>query len=67
MRYLIEPRDVKDHRFLSFAKNIGKNLSSRYVQKVFNSTKIIRNRWNQNCFKKGVPKNSTTNWSPGWK
>ena len=33
MRYWIEPRDrifVKGYGFLSFAKNIGKNLSSKY-------------------------------------
>ena len=31
MRYSIEPRDrryVKGYRFLSFAKNIGKNISN---------------------------------------
>ena len=31
MRYSIEPRDrmyVKGHRFLSFAKNVSKNLSN---------------------------------------
>ena len=33
MRYSIEPRGrkyVKGYGFLSFAKNIGKNLSNRY-------------------------------------
>ena len=33
MRYSIEPRDrryVKEYGFLSFAKNIGKNLSNKY-------------------------------------
>ena len=36
MRYSIEPRDliyVKGCGFLSFAKNIGKNLSNKYGQK----------------------------------
>ena len=36
MRYSIEPRDgihVKGYGFLSFAKNIGKNLSDKYGQK----------------------------------
>ena len=36
MRYSIEPRDriyVKGYGFLSFAKNMGKNLSSKYGQK----------------------------------
>ena len=33
MRYSIEPKDgiyVKGYKFLSFAKNIGKNLSNKY-------------------------------------
>ena len=36
IRYLSEPRDriyVKGHEFLSFAKNMGKNLSNKYGQK----------------------------------
>ena len=42
MRYSIEPRDriyVKAYGFLSFAKNIGKNLSNEYGQKLFDSAK----------------------------
>ena len=42
MRYSIEPRDriyVKGYGFLSFAKNIGKNLSNRYGQKLLDSAK----------------------------
>ena len=41
MRYSIEPRDriyVKGYGFLSFAKNIGKNLSNKYGQKLLDST-----------------------------
>ena len=40
MRYLIEPRDwiyVKAYGFFSFAKNMGKNLSNKYGQKLVNS------------------------------
>ena len=40
MRYSIEPTDriyVKGYRFLSFA--MGKNLSSKYSQKLLDSTK----------------------------
>ena len=40
MRYSIEPRDrvyVKGYGFLSFAKNIGKNLSNKYGQKLLGS------------------------------
>ena len=41
-RYSIEPRYriyVKGYRFLSFSKNIGKNLSNKYGQKLFESPK----------------------------
>ena len=42
MRYSIEPRDriyVKGYGFLSFAKNMGKSLSNKYNQNVFDSAK----------------------------
>ena len=45
MRYSIEPRDriyVKGYGFLSFAKNMGKNLSNKYGQKLLNSAKNIQ-------------------------
>ena len=42
MAYSIEPRDriyVKRYRFLSFAKNMGKNLSNKYSQKPLDTVK----------------------------
>ena len=39
MRYSIEPRYVKKYGFLSFAKNMGNNLSNKYGQKPFDSAK----------------------------
>ena len=42
MRYSIEPQDgiyVKGYGFLSFAKKMGKSLSNRYGQKLFDSAK----------------------------
>ena len=42
MRYSIEPRDriyVKEYRFFSFAKNMGKGLSNKYGQKILDSAK----------------------------
>ena len=42
MRYSNEPRDrinVKGYGFLSFAKNMGKSLSNKYGQKIFDSAK----------------------------
>ena len=42
IHYSMELRDriyVKGYRFLSFAKNIGKNISSKYSQKLADSAK----------------------------
>ena len=42
MRYSIEPKDkifVKGYGFLSFAENIGKNLSGEYSQELLDSAK----------------------------
>ena len=42
MRYSIEPRGriyVKGYGFLSFAKNMGKNLSNKYSQKLIDTAK----------------------------
>ena len=42
MRYSVQPRDricVKGYGFLSFAKNMGKNLSNKHVQKLIDSAK----------------------------
>ena len=42
MGYSIEPRDrryVKGYGFLSFAKNIGKNISNKYSQKLVDCAK----------------------------
>ena len=45
MRYLIEPKDriyVKRYGFLSFAKNIGKNLNNKYSKTLVDSAKKSR-------------------------
>ena len=42
MRYSIKPREiryVKGYGFLPFAKNIGKNISSKYNQKLVDGAK----------------------------
>ena len=42
MRYSIEPterRYVKGHGFLSFARNIGKNISNKYGRKLVDTAK----------------------------
>ena len=60
MRYSSEPRDriyVKGYRFLSFAKNMGKSLTNKYSQKLFDSAKKIYDRCYKNSFKKSNSKN----------
>ena len=57
MRYSIEPGGrifVKRYGVLSFAKNIGKNLSNKYGQKLHDSAKksSTDNGCNTNYFKK---------------
>ena len=42
MRYSIDPKNricVKGYGFLSFAKNIGKNVSNKYSQKLLDTAK----------------------------
>ena len=42
MRYSTEPEDriyVKGYGFLSFAENIGENVSGKYIQKLPDSAK----------------------------
>ena len=67
MRYSIEPRDriyVKGYGFLSFAKNIGKNLSNKYSQKLFDTAK--KSTCDGNSIKKSDPKNHRGNWRFDW-
>ena len=45
MKYSIEPRDriyVKGYEFLSFAKNMGKNVSNKYGLKLLDSAKNLQ-------------------------
>ena len=65
MRYSIELREriyIKGYGFLSFAKNMGKSLSSKYGQKLLDSDKKIYYRCYKNSFKKGNSKNCRSNW-----
>ena len=67
MRYSIEPKDriyVKGCGFLSFAKNIAKNLSNKYSQKLLDSAKksTIDAIQTASSFKKSNSKNSRGNW-----
>ena len=59
MRYSIEPSDriyVKGYGFLSFAKNMRKNLSNKHGQKLLDSAK--KSTCNKNFFKQSNSKNS---------
>ena len=59
MRYSIEPRDRiygKGYGFLSFAKNMGKNLSNKYGQKLIDSAKTSRRDAIKTASKRAIQK-----------
>ena len=59
MRYSIEPRDriyVKGYGFLSFAKNMGKNLSNKYGQKLLDGAKKSKTDAIKTASKKAIQK-----------
>ena len=56
MRYSIEPRDL-----LSFAKNMGKNLSNKYGQKLLDSAKKSTADAIKTASKRAIHKNSRGN------
>ena len=61
MRYSIEPRDriyVKGYGFLSFAKNMGKNLSNKYSQKLLNTAKKSTTDAIKTASKRAIQKNA---------
>ena len=68
MRYSTEPREpriyVKEYGLFSYAKNIGKNLSNKYSQKLLDST--TKSTANANYFKKSNSKNCRSNWWFNW-
>ena len=57
MRYSIELRDL-----LSFAKNMGKNLSNKYGQKLLDSAKKSTADAIKIASKRAIHKNSRGNW-----
>ena len=69
IRYVIEPRDrtyVKRYGFLSFAKNIGKNLSNNYGQKLLDSAEKSTTDAIKTASKKTIQKNSRSNRWFNW-
>ena len=69
IRYLIEPRDrtyVKRYGFLSFAKNIGKNLSNNYGQKLLDIAEKSTTDAIKTASKKAIQKNSRSNRWFNW-
>ena len=73
MRYSIEPRNkryVKGYGFLSFARNIGKNISNKYSQKFVDSaiksgaTKIADKITSVSKKSKELPQNETSTEKP---
>ena len=65
MRYSIEPKDrvcVKGHGFLSFTKNIDKNLSNKYSQELLDTAKKSTTDAMKTTSKRAIQKNSRSNW-----
>ena len=59
MRYSIERKYQiydKGYEFLSFAKNMGKNLSSKYGTNILDTTKKSENDVLQNASKRAIQK-----------
>ena len=59
MRYLIEPKDrtyVKRYGFLSFAKNMGTQLSSKYSQKLLDNAKKSKTNAIKTVSKRAIQK-----------
>ena len=63
MRYSIEPKDriyAKSHHFLSFAKDIGENLSSKYSEKLLHSAKKSATDIIKTAAKRAIQKTAET-------
>ena len=60
MYYSIEPRDrryVKGYEVLSFAKNIGRNISNKYSQNLVDSAKKFATDAIKTASKRAIQKN----------
>ena len=69
MRYSNEPRDrryVKAYGFFSFAKYIGKNISSRYSQNFVDSAKASATDAIKTASKRAIQEHSRNNWRFNW-
>ena len=69
MRYSTEPRDrkcVKRYGFLSFTKTMGKNLSNKYGQKLFDIVNKSRADVIKTARKRAIQKNSRSNRRFDW-
>ena len=69
MRYSIELTGriyVKGYGFLSFAKNMGKNLSNKYGRKLLDSAKNSTTDAIKTASKRTIPKNRRSNWYLNW-
>ena len=63
MRYSVEPRDriyVKGYEILSFTKNMGKNLSNKYGQKLLDSAKKSTTNARKTASKRAIQKTAET-------
>ena len=69
MRYSIEPKDkryVKSNGFLSFAKNMCKDISNKYSQKLVDSARKSATDTIKAASKRAIQKNSRSSWRFNW-
>ena len=65
MKYSMKPKEqiyVKSYGYLSFAKNMSKNLIINYGKKSSWHYQKVGKRWTQDYCKKSTLKNSRKNW-----
>ena len=65
MRYSVEPKDriyVKGYEFLSFAKNMGNNLSNKHGQKLLDSAKKSARNAIKTASKRAIQETALSDW-----
>ena len=65
MRYSVEPKDriyVKGYEFLSFAKNMGNNLSNKHGQKLLDSAKKSATNAIKTASKRAIQETALSDW-----
>ena len=63
---MYDRRYVKGYGFLSFVKNIGKNISNKYSQKLVDSAKKSATDAIKTASESAIQKNSRSKWIFNW-